>query len=491
MAQYDLLLTQNTHPTGTDFEEKYVNLKGNKLLYGDADGEPKALPAHTKVGQILKATAADGVFAWANNYGTVEDTFQIGVNGIRIRNETTGLAILSSDSVSYAGLDVGDLTTTTAKAGSIFSPFMATKDNDLVTKKYLDDEILAGFTANDAMLFKGSIGVEGVITSEDTAINNKVFGSTFSYIAGWVFLVDVAQTVPAGGFVCDAGDKLWCIAPNSTPFAYNSSDWRVAEGNIVGAVSADAALTAGLVILGGNTKKVTALSSPASPLNKVLVSNVLGKAAWSSTVKYENPMTEAGDIVIGGDDGAATRLAKGADGDVLKLVSGVPAWGAGGTGSTYTHPTTPGYKHLPAGGATKQMLQWTADGDAKWIDISGDITIADNGATVIGNQKVGFDKIVNSAAAGLSVLGRPVNSAGSFSEIAAGADGEVMRRNGNTLNFGRVLSTSLELNETAFNPAVAGFVGQVIVTKNWLYRCHTAGIGADKWKRIPFASFTT
>jgi hypothetical protein len=368
---------------------------------------------------------------------------------------------------------------------------MATKDNDLVTKKYLDDEILAGFTANDAMLFKGSIGVEGVITSEDTAINNKVFGSTFSYIAGWVFLVDVAQTVPAGGFVCDAGDKLWCIAPNSTPFAYNSSDWRVAEGNIVGAVSADAALTAGLVILGGNTKKVTALSSPASPLNKVLVSNVLGKAAWSSTVKYENPMTEAGDIVIGGDDGAATRLAKGADGDVLKLVSGVPAWGAGGTGSTYTHPTTPGYKHLPAGGATKQMLQWTADGDAKWIDISGDITIADNGATVIGNQKVGFDKIVNSAAAGLSVLGRPVNSAGSFSEIAAGADGEVMRRNGNTLNFGRVLSTSLELNETAFNPAVAGFVGQVIVTKNWLYRCHTAGIGADKWKRIPFASFTT
>lgn len=488
MAQYDLLLTQNTHLTGIDFEEKYVNLKGNKLLYGDTDGDPKALPAHTKVGQLLKATDTDGVFAWTNNDGTVEDVFQIGVNGARIRNELTGLAILTSTSDSYTGLTVGNLVATTAKAGSLVSPFMATADNDLVTKKKLDDEILAGFMANDAMVFKGSIGSGGVITSADAGLNNKVFGSTFSYKAGWVFLVDVAQTVPAGGFVCDAGDKLWCVAPNSTPFAYNSSHWRVTEGNIVGAVSADAALTDGLVILGDNTKKVRALSAPTSPLNKVLVLSHLGKAAWSSTVKYENPMTAAGDIVIGGVDGAATRLAKGADGAVLKLVSGVPAWGAG---LTYTHPTIPGYKHLPAGGATKQMLQWTANGDAKWIDISGDITIADNGATVIGNQKVGFSKIVNSAAAGLSVLGRPLNSAGSFSEIAAGADGEVMQRNGNELGFGRVLSTSLELNETAFNPDVAGFEGQVVVTKDWLYRCHTAGIGADKWKRIPFASFTT
>lgn len=487
MAQYDLLLTQNTHLTGVDFEEKYVNLKGNKLLYGDTDGEPAALSAHTKIGQILKATAADGVFAWANNDGTVEDTFQIGVGGARIKKVLTGLSVIHNTSNSPMGLDVGDLTTTTAKAGSELSPFMASADNDLITKKKLDAEILAGFTANDAMVFKGSIGAEGVITSADTAINNKVFGSTFSYKAGWVFLVDVAQTVPSGGFVCDAGDKLWCVAPNSTPFAYNAAHWRVTEGNIVGAVSADAALTAGMVIVGDGTKKVRILNSPTSPANKVLISDANGKAQWSSTVKYENPMTAAGDIVVGGTNGTATRLAKGVNGTVLKISEGVPAWKPD---LTYTHPTTPGYKHLPAGGANKQMLQWSADGDAKWIDISGDITIADNGATVIGNQKVGFNKIVNSAAAGLSILGRPLNTAGSFSEIAADNDGDVMRRYGNTLGFGRILTKSLELNETAFNPAVAGFVGQVIVTKDWLYRCHTAGVGADKWKRIPFASFT-
>lgn len=488
MAQYDLLLTQNTHLTGVDFEEKYVNLKGNKLLYGDADGEPAALSANTKIGQVLKATAPDGAFAWANNDGTVEDTFHIGIGGARIKNVPTGLSVIHNTTDSLLmGLDVGDLTTTTAKAGSVLSPFMATADNDLITKKRLDAEILAGFTANDAMVFKGSIGAGGVITSADTAINNKVFGSTFSYEAGWVFLVDVAQTVPSGGFVCDAGDKLWCIAPNSTPFAYNAAHWRVAEGNIEGAVSAAAALTTGMVIVGDGTKKVRILNSPTSPANKVLISSAIGTAQWSSTVKYENPMTAAGDIVIGGADGAATRLAKGNDGAVLKLVSGVPAWGEG---SSYTHPTTPGYKHLPAGGANKQMLQWSADGDAKWIDISGDITIADNGATVIGDQKVGFSKIVNSAAAGLSILGRSINTAGSFSEIAADNDGDVMRRSGYKLEFGRIFTKSLELNDTSFNPAVAGFVGQVVVTKDWLYRCHTAGVGADKWKRIPFASFT-
>lgn len=32
----------------------------------------------------------------------------------------------------------------------------------------------------------------------------------------------------------------------------------------------------------------------------------------------------------------------------------------------YTHPTTSGYKHVPTGGAVNQVLEWTADGTAKW-----------------------------------------------------------------------------------------------------------------------------
>lgn len=40
----------------------------------------------------------------------------------------------------------------------------------------------------------------------------------------------------------------------------------------------------------------------------------------------DNPMTAAGDIIIGGTSGAPTRLAKGTDGQVLTLASGNPVW---------------------------------------------------------------------------------------------------------------------------------------------------------------------
>lgn len=32
----------------------------------------------------------------------------------------------------------------------------------------------------------------------------------------------------------------------------------------------------------------------------------------------------------------------------------------------YEHPTTPGYKHIPAGGAQGQILRWSSDGTAAW-----------------------------------------------------------------------------------------------------------------------------
>jgi len=52
--------------------------------------------------------------------------------------------------------------------------------------------------------------------------------------------------------------------------------------------------------------------------------------------KMSNPMTTAGDIIIGGASGAPARLAKGDDGEVLKLVSGVPSWETGGGAPDYS-----------------------------------------------------------------------------------------------------------------------------------------------------------
>ena len=46
-----------------------------------------------------------------------------------------------------------------------------------------------------------------------------------------------------------------------------------------------------------------------------------------------NPMTTAGDLIAGGTSGAPSRLGVGADGQVLKVVSGAPAWTTPGAGT--------------------------------------------------------------------------------------------------------------------------------------------------------------
>lgn len=49
-----------------------------------------------------------------------------------------------------------------------------------------------------------------------------------------------------------------------------------------------------------------------------------------------NPMTAAGDIIVGGVSGAESRLAKGTDGQVLTLASGAPVWADAAGGSLFT-----------------------------------------------------------------------------------------------------------------------------------------------------------
>lgn len=40
----------------------------------------------------------------------------------------------------------------------------------------------------------------------------------------------------------------------------------------------------------------------------------------------------------------------------------------GDSGESYVHPDSPGSKHIPAGGASGQLLGWSADGTALWQD---------------------------------------------------------------------------------------------------------------------------
>lgn len=82
--------------------------------------------------------------------------------------------------------------------------------------------------------------------------------------------------------------------------------------------------TAGDIIVGGVSGEASRLAKGTD--GKVL-KMVSGSPAWGDDAEgMANPMTTAGDIIIGGSSGTPTRLAKGTNGKVLKMVSGSPAW---------------------------------------------------------------------------------------------------------------------------------------------------------------------
>lgn len=85
---------------------------------------------------------------------------------------------------------------------------------------------------------------------------------------------------------------------------------------------------------------------------------------------------------------AATAVSKG---DITAL--GIPA-----QDTVYTHPTSSGNKHIPAGGSAGQFLKWSADGTAVWA--------ADNNTTY-GN----FKGATTSAAGGSGLVPAPATGA--------------------------------------------------------------------------------
>lgn len=78
-------------------------------------------------------------------------------------------------------------------------------------------------------------------------------------------------------------------------------------------------------------------------------------------------------------------------------------------------------------------------------NVSAATTIANNAVTTakIADDNVTFAKIQNSAAAGLSVVGRSAASAGDFAEINAATDGHALRRSGSSLGFGQIGSAGI------------------------------------------------
>ena len=56
----------------------------------------------------------------------------------------------------------------------------------------------------------------------------------------------------------------------------------------------------------------------------------------------------------------------------------------------YIHPTTSGNKHIPAGGSANQILGWSADGTAKWVNEKDTTYSVMSGATIDADGESGL-----------------------------------------------------------------------------------------------------
>lgn len=98
--------------------------------------------------------------------------------------------------------------------------------DNLITSGAVDTAIKAGFAANDAMVFKGTIGTGG----------NPASLPTNGYSAGWTYRVIEAGTY--AGQKCEVGDLIIAIKDGpSTGSSVINADWTVAQTNIDGALT--------------------------------------------------------------------------------------------------------------------------------------------------------------------------------------------------------------------------------------------------------------
>ncbi|MCM1055226.1 MAG: hypothetical protein NC394_06860, partial [Bacteroides sp.] len=119
--------------------------------------------------------------------------------------------------------------------------------------------------------------------------------------------------------------------------------------------------------------------------------------------------------------GAATQSADGfMSASDKKKLDGIAA-GA----NAYVHPTTAGNRHIPSGGASGQILRWSADGTAAW---GADNNTTYNAATQSANGLMSAaDKIkLDGIAAGANAYTHPVTS-GNKHIPSGGASGQILR----------------------------------------------------------------
>ena len=112
----------------------------------------------------------------------------------------------------------------------------------IATTEFVQAVVDSKIAAADAMIFKGTIGVDGTVTELPA-----------EHTTGWTYKV-IDSTVTVGGVACEIGDMIVCLADGSVA---SDADWAVIQANIDGAVTGPVSSVANhIAIFDGATGKV-------------------------------------------------------------------------------------------------------------------------------------------------------------------------------------------------------------------------------------------
>ena len=301
----------------------------------------------------------------------------------------------------------------------------------------------------------------------DTNDNNELEGGTFAF-------VQTGSTYADSAWVCtnDTHTTAISIGSDAISFTQFSGAGQITAGNgltksgntinAVGtadriSVTADAIDIASTYVGQSTITTLGTITTGTWTASTIaLARGGTGTTAYASNnglVYYDNGNTRLSTLTTG----ANTTVLIGAGAGSLPtygqvnlgtMVTGTLPLANGGLGTTTFTQYGVLYGNLgtsvlvTAAGTNGQLFLGVTSGAPQWGTMSGDASIGNTGVITIANTAVTFAKMQNSASAGLSVIGRSTNSAGSFAEIAATVDGSVLRLNGTTLGFGSVSLTS-------------------------------------------------
>jgi len=318
MAQWDLLLTQNVHATLVEYSEKFVNLDKGDILSADASQVPTVLPAGTDGYMLVRDDAETTGLNWqavsgghtqGTDLGTTSLVFGIDTDGYDI--ELTAVSASKFDINVSGGASKADLEANDATFNTVTVSTAPSAGTDLTNKTYVDG-LLA---ANDAMVYKGTVGSGGTLT---IAAHNALT----TYNAGDTWKV-IEASADLWGNVVEIGDMIIAIV-DRTGSGNDDADWTVVQANIDGAVIGPASSTDGYFAIWDGTTGVLLKDGTGAP----------GSMAYETATDYLalSTFTAGGQILYSTGSAAVAVLASGTGGDYLASGgTGAPTWETPGT----------------------------------------------------------------------------------------------------------------------------------------------------------------